>query len=219
MRPDRRNRVAPAPDRPNRARTHRALRARLAACAVVLLGATSPAACGREAPRPRTPLEPVLPEGEAHPSKAAPSASPVAPAGAAASAPVATPPGPPWDHAAALATLRRAAGPFPSQHLGGDLVAEVLVNDAAKPYPAIGPATRPSADAMLVEALRRAPEGEPVIYFVMMRREAGFDPRGGDWEYLVVDRDGRAVQRGVLPLCARCHAEAPAHRLFGPPRP
>jgi hypothetical protein len=52
-------------------------------------------------------------------------------------------------------------------------------------------------------------------YFVMTKRHAGFDPEGDDWEYLVLDPSAAVVERGKLPLCARCHAEAPRDHLFG----
>jgi hypothetical protein len=40
----------------------------------------------------------------------------------------------------------------------------------------------------------------------------------GDWEFLMLTADGRARARGALSSCTRCHAEAPADSLFGPPR-
>jgi hypothetical protein len=49
----------------------------------------------------------------------------------------------------------------------------------------------------------------------MVKRPAGYDPTGGDWEYLVLDATGRIEQRGRLALCARCHADAPHDHLFG----
>jgi hypothetical protein len=51
----------------------------------------------------------------------------------------------------------------------------------------------------------------------MVKRQPGFDPAGGDWEYLVVAPTGEIEARGRLPGCARCHAEAPAAGVFGPP--
>jgi hypothetical protein len=35
-----------------------------------------------------------------------------------------------------------------------------------------------------------------------------------DWEYLVLDVEGAIVERGELPLCQRCHSEAP-DSVFG----
>lgn len=46
-------------------------------------------------------------------------------------------------------------------------------------------------------------------YGVMIKRAAGYDPRGGDWEYGFVTLDSAAtVTRGRLPGCAGCHASA-----------
>ena len=45
--------------------------------------------------------------------------------------------------------------------------------------------------------------------------EPGYDPPEGDWEFLVVSPDGLVEAPSPLPLCARCHAEAPHDHLFG----
>jgi hypothetical protein len=52
----------------------------------------------------------------------------------------------------------------------------------------------------------------------MVKHPPGFDPEGGDWEYLIVEPSGSIVRRGKIPLCARCHAEAPHNFIFGGPR-
>ncbi len=69
--------------------------------------------------------------------------------------------------------------------------------------------------ATIVERLFGAEGADPTAYFVMVKRAPGYDAAGGDWEYLVVLPDGSVEARGKLPLCARCHAEAPHNRLFG----
>jgi hypothetical protein len=44
-------------------------------------------------------------------------------------------------------------------------------------------------------------------YAVMVKREAGYDPAGGDWEYAYVTSvPERKVARGRLAECAGCHA-------------
>jgi len=54
---------------------------------------------------------------------------------------------------------------------------------------------------------RDAPESE--LLTVMYKREAGYDPEGGDWEYLVLDGRGTEVQaRGKLESCRACHQAA-----------
>ncbi len=46
-------------------------------------------------------------------------------------------------------------------------------------------------------------------YGVMIKRAAGYDPRGGNWEYGFVTLDSAAtVTRGRLEGCAGCHAAA-----------
>ena len=46
-------------------------------------------------------------------------------------------------------------------------------------------------------------------YAVMVKRDPGYDPAGGDWEYAYVTlAPKRAVKRGRLAACAGCHASA-----------
>jgi hypothetical protein len=45
-----------------------------------------------------------------------------------------------------------------------------------------------------------------------MRKEAG------QWSYFQLDAQGGVLASGALSLCAGCHVQAPADRVFGPPR-
>lgn len=53
----------------------------------------------------------------------------------------------------------------------------------------------------------------PVSYAIMVKREAGFNPESGDWEYAWVARDGSILLRGVgktdvvKNTCHNCHAD------------
>jgi hypothetical protein len=49
----------------------------------------------------------------------------------------------------------------------------------------------------------------PVAYAAMIKREAGYDPKHGDWEYVYAKLDKKgAVERGRLKSCIDCHATA-----------
>lgn len=119
-----------------------------------------------------------------------------------------------WDLDAQLKALRPTGKRGRSGHLTGEREADVLAGSAAT-YPALGPGSRLEPGATLVERLFEPGGVTPTAYFVMVKRPPGFDPSGADWEYLVVTPGGAIEQRGPLPLCARCHAEAPNDRLFG----
>jgi len=55
----------------------------------------------------------------------------------------------------------------------------------------------------------RLASGPMQAYAVMVKREAGYDPGGGDWEYAYVRlAPEREVSRGRLAECAGCHASA-----------
>jgi hypothetical protein len=47
---------------------------------------------------------------------------------------------------------------------------------------------------------------KPVLYTIMRKREAGYNPKVGDWEFSVVGPDGRQLQAiGKLENCQTCH--------------
>lgn len=47
---------------------------------------------------------------------------------------------------------------------------------------------------------------QPVLYTVMRKREAGYNPAVGDWEFSVVSGDGKQLQAsGKLENCQACH--------------
>jgi len=47
---------------------------------------------------------------------------------------------------------------------------------------------------------------KPLLYTVMTKRESGFNPDAGDWEFAVLSGDGRDVQaQGNLANCVACH--------------
>ncbi|MDI1432424.1 hypothetical protein [Polyangium sorediatum] len=117
-----------------------------------------------------------------------------------------------WELADRLNSLRKATPRARSQHLAGEHDAEVLANDEAAAYPALGPQRPLAAGAVLVEALYTAGSSDVALYFAMAKRASA---QGGEWEYLVVRADGQVEQRGRLALCERCHTEAPDDHVFG----
>lgn len=123
-----------------------------------------------------------------------------------------------WELSAQLASFKPATGRARSQHFTGDMEAEVRINAAASPYPLLGPERVLPPGAALVEFHYPASSSEPVTLLAMVKRPAGYDPDGGDWEYVVLTPQGTSTHRGALPLCRRCHADAPHDHLFGGPR-
>jgi hypothetical protein len=119
-----------------------------------------------------------------------------------------------WDLADQLRTARPAGRRAWSEHLGGELEGEVLASPGTT-YPPRGPASQVAVGTTLIERLFHPGAAQPQTYFVMIKRAPGYDAPGGDWEYLVVSPDGHVEEPSPLPLCARCHAEAPHDHLFG----
>ena len=65
----------------------------------------------------------------------------------------------------------------------------------------------PAGSVIVKEKLPSSDEGAaPELLTAMHKREPGYDPEGGDWEYLVLDGRGReASARGRLESCRACH--------------
>lgn len=179
------------PDRPRRRLT---LWHALAAAAGWLLAACSSGAAWR----PGTSEQPhVLTERQRTPSQA--SADPWAPMASVSSFPT--------------ADDRRlpSSGHNPPYWSG-----EVRVNPVLwATYPRLEP-EKPAPEGAIALEFHHDLAGNAQQIYAMEKRAAGFDPGGGDWEYLVINPQGLVETRGILPFCARCHAEAPHDHLFGP---
>lgn len=58
-------------------------------------------------------------------------------------------------------------------------------------------------------------DGSEVAIGGMVKREAGYDPTNGDWEYFYAE-SGRAPESGRLETCSGCHARAAdSDHVFG----
>ena len=65
----------------------------------------------------------------------------------------------------------------------------------------------PQGSIIVKEKLPDENAAAPELLTVMIKREAGFNPQGGDWEYLVFDGAAAKVEaRGKLENCQSCHA-------------
>jgi hypothetical protein len=119
-----------------------------------------------------------------------------------------------WEAMSEVPTLHRVGPLFASRgHFAGRWKAETRMNATAETaYAALRSSNRFPSGSMLVE-LHRGPSSNGPI-FAMVKRDPGFYPEGGDWEFVVTDADGWIEDRGALALCARCHAEAATDSVF-----
>jgi hypothetical protein len=119
-----------------------------------------------------------------------------------------------------LQSVRPVGKEFVSRgHFAGRWTVRVAVNDAAmQPYTNLAPSSQFGVGSVLVKKHVSTSSSAPGPIFAMAKRDPGFFPEGGDWEYVVIDADGRLEGRGKLAACARCHAEGNADRVFGLPQ-
>jgi hypothetical protein len=121
-----------------------------------------------------------------------------------------------WEHFPKLQSMTLHAAEFASRgHGTGDWNAQVRVNATAlEALPALGVGRSLPRGSVLVQLHTDKRTGAPVHGFAMEKREEGYFPAGGDWDYAVLGLDGMVQQRGKLTFCARCHAEAPSGFVF-----
>jgi len=67
----------------------------------------------------------------------------------------------------------------------------------------------PVGSIIVREKLIFADAADPELVTVMVKREKGFSPKTGDWEYLVIDGNlGKISKREKVGSCSQCHANA-----------
>ena len=70
----------------------------------------------------------------------------------------------------------------------------------------------PQGSIIVKEKLAQRDSTSPELLTVMIKREKGFNPQNGDWEFMVTDGAGREVQaRGKLESCQACHVSMSAN--------
>ena len=94
---------------------------------------------------------------------------------------------------------------------GADGYFRLFVSDLAKPVFALPASTPFPEGAMLVKELLAAPKGsDPRTLLAMVKREQGFNPTNGNWEFFVlrITDIPVVVDSGRITYCAACHSKA-----------
>jgi hypothetical protein len=64
----------------------------------------------------------------------------------------------------------------------------------------------PQGSIIVKEKLATQASTSPELLTVMRKREPGYDPNKGDWEYMVFDNSAKVLQAsGKLEKCQACH--------------
>lgn len=91
---------------------------------------------------------------------------------------------------------------------GGRSFGAIYVNDLARPFfngEQRGP--YPVGSVIVRERLPAPDATTPDLLAVMVKRPRGFNPKGGDWEFLTTDGGGSKIQeRQKKGACLECHA-------------
>jgi len=81
--------------------------------------------------------------------------------------------------------------------------------EAAKHLKSKATGAMPEKTVIVKEKWWNEKDKSPNGYAAMIKREKGYDPQNGDWEYLFADLKGaKKIQRGKLESCIECHKRA-----------
>ncbi len=95
----------------------------------------------------------------------------------------------------------------PEKNPHRDKFITVYVNDLGKEA-MFAESPKFAVGSVIVKEKLPSPTSEPELLTVMIKRETGFNPENGDWEYLVLDPVKTSVlERGKLERCQKCHLE------------
>lgn len=67
----------------------------------------------------------------------------------------------------------------------------------------------PVGSIIVKEKWKSLDDDAPQLKTVMRKRDAGYNPDCGDWEFAGFESDGALVEQGRLVNCMRCHTERP----------
>jgi hypothetical protein len=104
---------------------------------------------------------------------------------------------------------------LPSTHPVGDHVATIRVNEDAAGYGTRGRGAF-RVGARIVASLAPSADAPAELHYAMTRVVETSEPNRTGWAFEVIDPTGTVLSEGSLPLCERCHAEAPREGVFEP---
>ena len=103
-------------------------------------------------------------------------------------------------------------GALGSAHQGERGFREVYINDVGKGVSSGGASyPYPQGTVVVKESYKRGSsggKGDLAALTVMVKREAGYDPENGDWEYAMATPAMKIQAQGKLGMCINCHAAA-----------
>ena len=107
---------------------------------------------------------------------------------------------------AAISCVRIPGREEPSPHLHKYI--SVFVNPVGREQMMTKREPKFPVGSMIVkEKLGKPDSAMPEVLTVMIKREPGYNPDNGDWEYLVLDGPASTiVERGKLTRCSGCHS-------------
>lgn len=95
----------------------------------------------------------------------------------------------------------------PATHEGAQSFGVVYANAAARgPIISPEPQTFPAGSIIVREKLASTDSEQPELLAVMIKRAPGFNPKAGDWEFLLVDgARAKVIERQKKGSCLDCH--------------
>ncbi len=98
----------------------------------------------------------------------------------------------------------------------GDAWASFLVSTSAIKEWKAQAKEYPEGTALVKTKYADAKGEKTLLHTLMLKREKGYNPDGGDWEYVVAGVDGNVQARGKLTSCMECHRKYKATDCVAP---
>jgi hypothetical protein len=93
--------------------------------------------------------------------------------------------------------------------IGVQSFARVFANEAALREISKAEPSFAAGSIIVREKLLQESDATPAAVTVMVKREKGFSPKTGDWEFFVLDGAlGKVEKRETTGACAKCHTQA-----------
>lgn len=103
---------------------------------------------------------------------------------------------------------RKPERPPKNQH-ESTTFAKIFANELAASVIKDAKPVFPAGSIIVREKLLKADDVNPELVTVMVKREKGFSPKSGDWEYFVLSGDlAKIKEQEKAGSCSKCHTQA-----------
>lgn len=115
-----------------------------------------------------------------------------------------------WHKVNAVTLSGDPNGSLQGVHMARNGLREIYVNEVGEAVSIAGgpdPLPYPEGSVLLKETFKEVggQKGTLTDIFVMVKRDANYDPANNNWEYIRLNGSGRVTSQGPTAMCIKCH--------------